>query len=74
METNLISEKEFYNKAMQEKENKKVESITITTKDGTKYVYDRKYLQYLMEDIENGAATLTSEGIQFTEALKVLFS
>lgn len=74
METNLISEKEFYSKAMQEKENKKVENITITTKDGTKYVYDRKYLQYLLEDIESGAATLTSEGAQFTEALKVLFS
>lgn len=50
----------------------KVESVTVTAKDGTKYVYDRKFLRYLMEDIENGEAS--PEAVEFAKALNTLLA
>jgi hypothetical protein len=48
----------------------KVESIILVI-DGSKWVYDRKFLRYLMEDIESGDSSST-ESIEFAKAIKTL--
>jgi hypothetical protein len=49
----------------------KVESVTVVI-DGNSYTYDRKFLRYLMEDIENGEAS--PEAIEWANALQVLLA